>query len=294
MSKLFIGEITGRGEMLGEKITLAERATQRWDHFRSLLFQSSHLPPNYLPYLLVAGLIVFIYIFLKIRNKARSTEFEIWSLSFYFIIFTAIFYLLFPQSLKIWYTLGLSVPIVIFFGSFLNYLNENKRILLKAIGIVVICLMVYYSVKSQVDYTRDVASKQSDDRSNMRNEIAALDWIYENADDSGFNVYSYLPSVYDYPYNHLFWWYGASRYGYHPNETAYLPGQPEYIRDVDKLWSKKRPVDEKNLTFLIIEKDVEFPSRTLAWLGNFSKLCTVKEYTFPWHTIVKMMSPCKK
>lgn len=293
MSKLLLSEIAGRGDMLGEKITLAERFVQRWEHFRDLLFHSSHLPPNYLPYLLVASLIVFLGVF-TLRKKVKSEEVEIWSLSFYFLIFAAIFYLLFPQKLKIWYTLGLSVPIVIFFGSFLNFLYESRITILKAIGIIVISLTVYYSIKSQVDYTRFVASKPSDDRSNMRNELTALDWVYQNAGGEGFRVYSYLPSVYDYPYNHLFWWYGNSKFGYQPFETAYLPNQPEYIRDVNKLWTNRREIGPRNLTFLIIEEDMDMPIRTEAWLGNFSKLCLARETTFPWHAKVEMLSPCTK
>jgi len=291
MTKVLLSEFGGKGDMLGEKINMSERIAQRWEHLNLLVLRSSHLPPNWVPYIYLFGLLLLLSL---IVFRSKKASLKPWSMSLYFLLFSAIFYLLFPQKLKIWYTLGLSIPLVIFLSAVLNYLLECKFKILKVLAIFLIYSTIYYSVKSQTDYTRDVAFKPSDDRSNMRNELAAVDWVYQNAEGKGFKVFSYLPSVYDFPYNHLFWWYGNQKYGYQPFETAYLPGQPEYIRDVDKLWTNSRPLESADLTFLIIEKDVDMPSRTEAWLGNFSKLCTTKESTFPWGTQVKMMSPCKK
>lgn len=290
MTKVLLSEFTGKGDMLGEKINMSERLTQRWEHLNLLVLRSSHLPPNWVPYIYLSGLILLISL---MALRVKKVSLKTWSMSFFFILFSAIFYLLFPQKLKIWYTLGLSIPLVIFLSSVLNYLLISKFKILKILAVFLVYSTIYYAVKSQTDYTRDVALKPSDDRSNMRNEMAAVDWVYENAQGQGFKVFSYLPSVYDFPYNHLFWWYGNQKYGYQPSETAYLPGQPEYIRDVDKLWTNKKSANS-DMTFLIIEKDVDMPSRTEAWLGNFSKLCTVKETTFAWGTEVKLMTSCKK
>ncbi len=296
MTKILINEIIGRGGMLGEKINFSERLIQRKEHLLDLIQHSSHLPPNTILGLFILALIVYIISHSRSnraskKNNTNSNYLDIWTLSFFFILFSAIFYLLFPQKLKIWYTLGFSIPLAIFIGSFFNYLFERKLFIFKLMAIGLLIMTVFYSLKSQVDYTRDVASKVSDDRSNMKNELSAIDWVYENAAGRGFNVYSYLPSVYDFPYNHLFWWYGSSKYGYEPAETAYLPGQPEYIRDVDKLWTKKKPVDlEYPITFLIIEEDFDMPERTEAWLGNFAHLCIVKKEVFPWHAQVRMLT----
>ena len=293
MTKILLREFSGQGTMLGEKITFAEKVAQRWEHLQLLILRSTHLPPNYVPYLYLFALVIFLYVYI-ITKKSKSEAIKLWSLSFWFTLFATVFYLLFPQKLKEWYTLGLSIPLVLFFGCFLSYLWERKSIIIKTLIVVLMGMAVYYSLKSQWDYTRDVAWKPSDDRSNMRNEIAALDWVYQNAEGKGFKVYSYLPSVYDFPYNHLFWWYGNHKYGYEPLETAYLPGQPEYIRDVDKIWINKRDSGSQDLTFLIIEEDMDMPKRTEVWLGNFSKLCLLKEKIFPWHASVRMLSACRR
>ncbi len=300
MTKILISEVTGKGDMLGEKISFAERLIQRKEHLLDLIQHSSHLPPNTIVGLFILALIVYILCHSGLDPESRisnsnAKHHTIWSLSFFFILFSAIFYILFPQKLKIWYTLGFSIPLAIFLGCFFQYLLERKLVIFKMVAIGLLIMTVYYSIKSQVDYTREVAFKASDDRSNLKNELAAIDWVYKNADGRGFNLYSYLPSVYDYPYNHLFWWYGNGKYGYEPAETAYLPGQPEYIRSVDRLWTNKRPLDaDTPLTFLIIEEDFDMPSRTVAWLGNFAKLCLIKEEVFPWHAKVQMMTTCNK
>jgi hypothetical protein len=292
MTKVLLNEFGGKGDMLGEKISFLERVDQRWDHLHGLLLHSSHLPPNAV--IVLFGIALILFLSLLVSKKLQTPGDKTWLLSFSFIVFSAIFYLLFSQKLKIWYTLGLSVPIAIFFGGFLNYLFENRLKLLKPLPIILLILLVYYSIKSQTDYITAVAFKPSNDRSSMQNELAALDWIYQNAEGEGFKVYSYLPSVYDFPYNHLFWWYGNDKYGYQPFETAYLPNQPEYIADVDQLWVNKRDMGANNLIFLVIEEDFDMPVRTEAWMGNFSKLCQIKEVDFPWHAKVKMMTSCSK
>jgi len=290
MTKVLLNEFAGKGDMLGEKISLVERFNQRWDHLHTLLLRSSHLPPNTIMQLFALSLLVFIFIVIK--KKAHTEANRVWLLSFCFVVFTAIFYLLFPQKLKGWYTLGLSIPLAIFLSSFLNYLYENKSKLLKVITMIILISTVYYSVKSQTDYLRDVASKPSNDPSNLQNEITDLNWVYQEAAGQGFNLYSYIPSVYDYPNQHVFWWYGTQKYGYQPSDISYLPNQPEYIIKGDLAWTKRKSLSENQLTFLIIEKDREMPQREQAWLGNFSKLCLVKQHSFPWNAEVRMLSKC--
>lgn len=290
MTKIFIKEFTGKGEMLGEKITFSDRLDQRWQYFVDMVRQSNHLPENILFFLFLVALLIFAIYLFKSKNKPIQNT---WLLSFGFILFSAIFYVLFPQKLKTWYVLGISVPLIIFLASFTNFILEKKNLYLKILALTLIASTFVFTIKAQVQYINDISSKPSNDRSSLNNELKAIDWVYTNAEGKGFKVYSYLPSVYDFPYHHLFWWYGTKTYKYQPFDTAYLPNQPEYIKNNDLLWKHKKPV-ENELTFLIIEDDSEMPTRTQEWLGNFSKLCLIKEEILPWHTKVKMMSQCPK
>lgn len=294
MTKVLLGEFTGtKTQMLGDKLVFSERLAQRWDHFHSLLLHSNHLPPNYLIVIYSLSLLVLVwYLVSTQKQKTAQTLKEVWVLPIYFVIFAGLFYLKFSQSLKIWYTLGLSVPLAIYFGSMLTYLWENPNVLSKLVCGYVLYLTVFYGLKSQLDYTRYVASKPSDDRSNLSNEIRAIDWVYKKAEGKGFKLYSYLPSVYDFPYNYIVWWYATPKYGYQPAETSYLPNQPEYIPNLNKVWKKKNLDITNDLTFLIIEEDLEIPARQHAWEGNFSKLCLQDETIFPWGTKVKQLSAC--
>ncbi|MBI3396995.1 glycosyltransferase family 39 protein [Candidatus Woesebacteria bacterium] len=48
----------------------------------------------------------------------------------------------------------------------------------------------------------------------------AIDWIYENAKDTDFNVDVYVPPVIPYAYNYLFSWYGGDIKGRPPKEST--------------------------------------------------------------------------
>lgn len=291
MTKILISEFTGKGEMLGEKITFSTRLSQRWEYLLDLIRHQNHIPET--PLLIIFAF-AFIYVVYKLIRQKPIKKQSLFFVSFGFIVFSAIFYIIFPQKLKIWYTLGLSVPLMIFISSFFSELYNSNIKFLKIVTVLFLMFTVFYSIKAQTSYIEDNYGKISNDRSNMANEIAAIDWVYQNADGRGFKVYSYLPSVYDFPYNHLFWWYGNKKYGYQPWETAYLPNQPEYIKDVPKIWKSTKPLDKSQITFLIIEEDGEMPQRTKDWLGNFSSLCLVKQESFSWGSQVRMMTVCKK
>ncbi|MBI4137274.1 glycosyltransferase family 39 protein [Candidatus Roizmanbacteria bacterium] len=71
----------------------------------------------------------------------------------------------------------------------------------------------------------------------LRGKIEAIDFIYQDADGTPFNVLVFYPPVYTYPYDYLFWWHGSKTYGYVPgNEkkgTFYLLME----KDSEKPWS---------------------------------------------------------
>ena len=94
----------------------------------------------------------------------------------------------------------------------------------------------------------------SDDPSLLKNELTAIDWVYQKSDGKGFYVYTYLPSVLDYPYQYLFWWYGRKKYGYLPCEFGSYPGSPKLFIPGSKYYEDPKR-ECTNLRFLIIEPD---------------------------------------
>ncbi len=111
------------------------------------------------------------------------------------------------------------------------------------------------------------------DPSLYKNEIAAIDYVYKYAKGRNFKVYTYLPSVYDYPYQYLFWWYGQKKYGYIPGEYVYAPHKPKYIPSQEKFQGSKD--DFSGFVFLIKEPDRNYTRA--GWEGDFVNLITVEK-----------------
>lgn len=106
--------------------------------------------------------------------------------------------------------------------------------------------------------------KPSPDPSLLTNELAAVDWVYQESAGRGFYVYSYLPSVYDYPYQYLFWWRGIKKYGYLPCEYSTAPSVPDlFIEGLKYYQNPQKPCS--NFRFLIIEPDTRADLQNI-WL----------------------------
>lgn len=129
-------------------------------------------------------------------------------------------------------------------------------------------LIIWFGIVNIINFFVNDFGKPNLDPSLYKNEIAAIDYVYQKAGGRNFKVYTYLPSVYDYPYQYLFWWYGNKKYGYLPAEYAYAPNKPQYIPSQDKFQKKKD--NFSGLVFLIKEPDRNYTRS--GWEGNFVKL----------------------
>lgn len=92
------------------------------------------------------------------------------------------------------------------------------------------------------------------DQSILKNELAAIDRVYQEAGGEGFYVYNYLPSVRDYSHQYLFWWYGKKKYGYLPCEYGRYPGVPAFFVPGHEYYQSPKKACA-NLRFLIMEPD---------------------------------------
>ena len=292
LSKVLLAEIGGKSSLLGAKLTLAERLSDRYQSFHQLLQQTSHLPVKFLFPLFFLTLGLTLVLLIKHQLQKQLTRFFLINLSF--IIFVSLFFLLFPSALKSWYLLGLSVPLVFIYCLSLAATYSVKFPVAKVMVILVVLSSLVYTAIAQVDYLKVASQMSSANKSSLKNSISAIDWVYQHADGQGFKAYSYLPSIYDYPYQYLFWWYGKQKYGYRPNDVAYLPDQPEYIEDRSRFFTSTRTLPADEITFLIIEKDQANPSFELAWLGNFSKLCLLEKIDYSYGVEIRKLQKCLK
>ena len=291
LTKVFLAELYGKSTMLGEKLAFQERITDRLEAVTRLIQQTSHLPVAYLyP---VFGIVCFIGIVLAIKDYLTKANQQFVLLNFSFIVFSLIFYFIFPQPLKSWYLLGLSVPLVFLYSSSLaSLLGLHDKFISPAI-VLLLAASFYFTFTAQSEYLSKAQAMGKANKSSLVNSRAAVDWVYTHAGDSGFKVYSYLPSIYDYPYQYLFWWHGEKKYGYRANDVSYLPNQPEYIENMRLYFTDTKPLPANEPTFLIIEREESNPSFQLAWLGNFSKLCQVDKVVYDYGVEIRKLLKCQ-
>jgi hypothetical protein len=287
MTKTLIKEFTGQSDMLGSKLSLSNKITDLTLNFRGQLHNIMYLNRHLVLTLFVMAIISFVYLQKKkhLKKYLNTSSNQLFSLSLTLLIFALLTYLVFPHRLKHWYLFGLATPFIFILASlFTNLFHQKSKSVSLLLGILLLSNFALFTYRN-AKVVRNEILIQSDDPSNFANRLRNIDVIYQNAAGEGFRVYSYLPSIYDLPQQYTFWWYGTKKYGYQPEEIAYLPNQPEYIKDNSLFWNKKR-TSNSSLTYLIIEHDKTQSQKEEAWLGNFKHLCLKeKVYTSPKITV---------
>ena len=173
-----------------------------------------------------------------------------------------------------WHLNAILISAIILIGFTISYLGRiNFPGKLTAFLLVV--TLFGFALGNVKDYIMMV-QKGDPGNSIINNELSAIDYTYQEAGGKNFKVYTYLPSVIDYPYQYLYWWRGLKTYGYLPEDYAYLPNKPEYIRNKARLDTGNHP-DSSELTFLIKEPE---DGRRHLWENSFKHLELLKIATF--------------
>lgn len=181
-------------------------------------------------------------------------------------------YLLLPFRAMSWHVAGTVTVLLITLGWLTAQVTQKigQPVAISLAGIIIIL-----SVVNVYNYHLEkVNSLRAHDPSLFKNELAAIDYVYSQAQDKNFRVYVYLPSVIDYPYQYLIYWYGLKRYGYLPQDYAYLPRKPVYIQN-KQLLPTKYAKEDSGLIFLVKEPDLG--NRRHLWENSFSELPMIKK-----------------
>jgi len=291
MTKSAIAALTGASTDLGSSLTFLQTVKLHLGSYDFVVSRSLALPQIFIYLILIAGA---IYMAWKLRKKSADKSSKTYfQLSISFLIFVFLFYLLYTHPLKGWFLNSLYIPFIFIVASFFSDLMLLKNKLVKAVSLLILVYVLFASVRVHSTFIDLPGKRISGDPSNFRNELTAINLIYEKAGGQAFKVYDYIPSVLDYPYQYLFWWYGAKNYGYHPQNITYLDNVPEYIANNDVFFTKRLAESKDPRIFLLIEPDNEMPERRAAWLGNFSKYCTISSQKFGWGTEVREITKCK-
>lgn len=289
VSRTFLNEISGKTAILGQKLTLEQTFSSHFNNFKNTVDGILILPDKLTLYIFIASLFFMLHT-VKAKNIDKSLK-VYFLIPFSFLLFTFIFYLLYQYPLKGWFILGLYIPFIFIIATFFAQILNLRKIQL-SILVAIILLSSFISTITSQSRLIPKENDRSTDKSNIRNEIGAIEWVYKRADGKAFKAYNYISAVYDYPYQYLYWWLGEKKYGYHPDTLTYLDNVPEYIPGGNsKFLTKKKVAKKDDPIFLIIEED-EMLQRQEAWLGNFQKYCLLESHTFPWGAGVQVRKVC--
>lgn len=218
-------------------------------------------------FLTIAILTFFIPIFKKFRKDLNLAALV--SLSIIAVPF--IFYLFLPVTVNSWHLGGPAAALIFLIGFQLKKISEFN-FWGKIIGLTVGFFIIYFAFLNILSFFVHDFRKTSNDPSLFKNEIAAIDYVYKKAGGKNFKVYTYLPSVIDYPYQYLIWWHGLKQFGYLPIDYAYEPNKPEYISNKAIFSATEEQIKKRensNLIFLIKEPNLNYTR--YGWEGDFVK-----------------------
>lgn len=276
MSKLFLGIFDGSNSILGEKVPFGQVLSL---HFNKIIsyFEGQFM----LPYGLGLVLLVLALLIILLHKKYRYVA----KYFIGFIVFSLFFYtLIYHHELKSWYLEGIRVWYCFVVGVAIASVTKYKKIFF---GLLTLFLInnLYLTIVDQNTFIKN--NNKSDDPKNMANLIRSVDWVYGKINGEGFNSYNYVPEVYDYPHQYLYWWYGNKKYGYMPEKISYsLEEVPEYVRMQNTFYKNTKPaIDKLALTY-------ETKSTYKDWLNQFNDYCTLDKWETDWKTIVEIREKC--
>lgn len=139
-----------------------------------------------------------------------------------------------------YYFTGYYFPMVLLFSYLLA--SVPAKILRNITVTIFVGAFIYFNLPSDINYIRTNAD--SHDAVFLGNQETAIDYIYDDAGDSQFNVDEYVPPVIPYSYEYLFKWLGSTKYHKLPDTT------------------------NVKLLYTLEEEDPDHPDRIAAWYSR--------------------------
>jgi len=280
----FIGGDT-RGLQEIARSTLWQRVIDRPEKILTIFQQTIFKAPNLIAFF------VMIIIFDLLR-KVKTNRFikEFIHIGLLYIASLIIIFIFYPHEFKLFYLDGFRLLLIIFTAiatAQLWKIFKNKQYL--TLGLVFLFLLNM----TPISFIRSIITNFKDERllgSLFINQLAAVDWIYEDAQGKGFKVYTFVPAIYDYNWQYIIMWRGLKKYGYLPEEFSYWPKVQEYVPYKNdfliKIADKVRPAD--NLIYYIMTSGSAQEKSSWEFGSGYPKGATPSaSLRFPDSTIVE-------
>ncbi len=277
MTKLLLGMISGQNQVLGEKLLLTETVSS---HLKSMIyfFEGQLI----LPY--GWGIIVFLVAVGLILANKKYRRYGLYFLVFW-LLALGFYIAVYHHPLKMWYLESLRVWYVLVVGIGIVNISKYQKI----IGIILGVFLIRNFWLTVVDQSKFMNKTGSDDPKNLANLIRNIDWVYEKINGDGFEAYTYVPEIYDYPNQYLYWWYGVKKYGYMPQKVSYSLAQvPEYVRSQDEFYRMVKKNDKSKIALVY-----EVKNDYVGWLDQFKDYCVTDKLETNWKTMVEIREKCK-
>ncbi len=241
MTKSFIGFFSGGGSSSISKTPeiLLNRASILFAQFNSTLALDNRL----------LGFVIFIFIVLCLiflYKKANKDIRNFVTTSLIVVIIFLMGTIFFSHDIWPHYLVGLPVFYILLFGISIYLLRILTSIYLSILMVLAVFIINLNPITVYNSVTKPL---WTGDASVYRNQLAVIDYVYNEANGKNFKYVVYTPPVYDYTYRYLFMWYGPKKYHYSPSvqsNLAYFILEPDY-QNPQRLtdWLKQRAEDGK-------------------------------------------------
>lgn len=267
-TKSLLAYFSGSNPSLSGQLPLADRITNRISIFVDFISATFIKSNKFFTFALIVFVAIGLYRFHKTK-KDKNLKVLFWICVLTFVLTYAIYTVAITVEIKNWYLHSYTVIFALFL-TFALISFKKYKLLLPIFLIVFIFVNVYPLL--------NVQSKRSaiSDPANLKNQLNAVESIYQDSKSQKFSVYVFTPSIYDYNYQYLFWWYGQKRnYGL-PQEFSYLPNQPKYVYGKDEY---QNTPGKSDLIYLIVEQSQQNPFyKKEEWFKKFEGYNTVWQH----------------
>lgn len=190
----------------------------------------------------IVGLIILLFIIISLLSLYKKQGQIIKNNIKICLIVILVFILgltFFAHDIWSHYIVGLPVFYILSFS--ISLYAFGKRISNNAIPVLILIIVIFVNVNPIVFFQNLGKPLWEGDVSVYRNQLAVIDYVYNESKGKKFKYVVYTPPVHDYTYQYLFTWYGQKRFGYKPSLQS-------------------------DLAFFILEPDFQDPSRLENWL----------------------------
>ena len=191
----------------------------------------------------IIGFILIILIFISLLlfyKKIENTEKQFIKTIFIVIATFLVGLTFFSQVIWPHYLVGVPVFYILLVSLIINTIRNTLR---KSWIIAVVFFVLFWINLNPIQILGNINKPLWEGNAAVyRNQVATLDYVYNDAKGKNFNYIVYTPAVHDYTYRYLFSWYGKKKYGYVPTQK------------------------NTRLFYAILEPDYESPFRLKDWL----------------------------